>query len=74
MINLIHLILYKGTHLMFNLSSSSILICFVLQMYSEGSSAVKQDNKTAFRWFKKAADAVRFISLMVNLLCSWEVI
>lgn len=28
------------------------------QMYSEGSTAVKQDNKTAFNWFKKAADAV----------------
>ena len=27
-------------------------------MYSEGSTAVKQDNKTAFEWFKKAADAV----------------
>jgi len=27
-------------------------------MYSEGSTAVKQDNKTAFAWFKKAADAV----------------
>ena len=27
-------------------------------MYSEGSTAVKQDNKTAFQWFKKAADAV----------------
>lgn len=28
------------------------------QMYSEGSTAVKQDNETAFQWFKKAADAV----------------
>ena len=30
----------------------------IFQMYSEGSTAVKQDNETAFQWFKKAADAV----------------
>lgn len=28
-------------------------------MYSEGSTAVQQNNKTAFEWFKKAADSVR---------------
>lgn len=33
-------------------------ITCILQMYSEGSTAVKQNNKTAFQWFKKAADAV----------------
>lgn len=29
-----------------------------LQMYSEGSPAVKQSNETAFSYFKKAADKV----------------
>ena len=33
-------------------------ITSIFQMYSEGSTAVKQDNETAFQWFKKAADAV----------------
>ena len=33
-------------------------ITCIFQMYSEGSTAVKQDNETAFQWFKKAADAV----------------
>ena len=39
--------------------------CFCGQMYSEGSTAVKQDNKTAFNWFKKAADNVRITQLIL---------
>lgn len=31
-------------------------------MYSEGSTAVKQDNETAFQWFKKAADIIDAVS------------
>ena len=42
----------------YNLKLSCGLYRFV-QMYSEGSTIVKQDNKTAFKWFKKAADMVR---------------
>ena len=37
-------------------------------MYSEGSTAVKQDNKTAFNWFKKAADAVRISAFFLSYL------
>ena len=35
-------------------------------MYSEGSSAVKQNNETAFMWFKKAADQVREQKFYLN--------
>lgn len=32
---------------------------FVLQMYSEGSDFLPQNNETALQYFKKASDLVR---------------
>ena len=33
----------------------------ISQMYMEGGTAVKPDNKTAYEYFKKAADKVRTV-------------
>lgn len=35
---------------------------FVLQMYSEGSDFLPQNNETALQYFKKASDLVRMRS------------
>jgi TPR repeat protein len=35
-------------------------------MYSEGGHGVKQDNQTAFKWFKKAADTVTALFSVVE--------
>lgn len=44
------------------LCSKKMRLLFVLQMYSEGSEFLPQNNETALQYFKKASDLVRINS------------
>lgn len=64
-----YIITYSNMLLRF--SFLSIIISIFFKLYSSGNSAIKADNETALKYFKKAAEQVRVGCLLLILSCDF---